>query len=48
MSNVTDFIFINITFHPEIYNKACGILMGCTNILPITFKLLHKLNSIVG
>lgn len=51
MSNVADFIFINITFHPEIYNKADGILMGCTNILPIfqiTFKLLHKLNSIVG
>lgn len=51
MSNVAYFIFINITFHPEIYNKAGGILMGCTNILPIfqiTFKLLHKLNSIVG
>lgn len=46
MSNTADLICMNIIFHPEIYSKAGGILMGCTNILPIlqiTFKLLHKL-----
>lgn len=49
MSNGADLMFMNVAFHPVI--TAGGILMGGINILPIlkiAFKLLHKLNSLVG